>query len=255
MRAFRKHHGIGHIPLAVVGGRLDMTSTVADAEALAASIRELEEDCGHKCVWIIVDTLTRTFGPGDQNQSKDMSKFVLSCDTLRENVTGSHVTVIHHTGWQGDRGKGAIDLDGAVDASFLVKKEAGGYLLECDGTNDGDEGIVTHFRMEGVQVGTDEDGQPTMAPVVIPTDGKTAGERIVENIKGHNAKALDVLRGLGDDGSPVPQGLWRNAFYGEHQGVDKNILKSRFNRAKTSLIEAGIVSETSGGFVVVVEGT
>ncbi|WP_168271537.1 AAA family ATPase [Rhizobium leguminosarum] len=255
MRAFRKHHGIGHVPLAVVGGRLDMTSTISDAEALAASIRELEEDCGHKCVWIIVDTLTRTFGPGDQNQSKDMSKFVLSCDTLRENVTGSHVTVIHHTGWQGDRGKGAIDLDGAVDASFLVKKEAGGYLLECDGTNDGEEGVVTHFRMEGVQVGTDEDGEPTMAPVVITHDGKTAGEHLVAKLKGHNAKALDILRGLGDDGSSVPQGLWRSAFYGEYSGVDTNILKSRFKRAKDSLVDDGLVIENESGFRLVEMGT
>lgn len=256
MMAFRKHHGVGNIPLALIGGRLDLTSTLADANAIAAQIQKLSEECGHPCVWIVIDTLTRTFGPGDQNASKDMTRFVQACDTIRETVTGSHLTVIHHTGWAGDRGKGAIDLDGAVDASFLVKKEGGAYVLECDGTNDGEEGPVAHFKMQGVQVGTDaETGEPTMAPVVIPHDGKTAGDRLVANISGHKAKALDVLRGLSDDGSVVPQGLWRSAFYSEYPDVEVNTLKSRFNRAKVSLGDDELIIEEDGGFRVLSTGT
>lgn len=249
MRAFRKHHGIDDIPLAVLGGMLDLTSGLADANAIIQMVKAAEEYSGQRCVWVIVDTLTRVFGPGDQNTSKDMTKFVQACDTIREGISGTHLTVIHHTGWAGDRGKGAIDLDGAVDASFLVKKEAAGYILECDGTNDGDEGIIARFRMEGVQVG-EKDGEPTMAPVVVPTDAVTAGERLVANITGHKAKALDVIRRLAAEGKTAPQGLWRSAFYAEYPGVDTNTLKSRFKRAKDSLIYDGLVIEADGGFGV-----
>lgn len=249
MRAFRKHHGIGNIPLAVVGGRLDMTSTVADAEALAASIRQLEEDCGHKCVWVIIDTLTRVFGAGDQNASKDMTKFVQSCDTLREAVPGSHVTVIHHTGWAGDRGKGAIDLDGAVDSSFLVKKEGRGYLLECDGTNDGEEGVITRFTMEGVQVGVDEDGVPTVAPIVIPGAVESPAERL---LSGPSRKALDALIELSEDGEPVPMALWRakcRELFDDGKGKSQDALNKQFDRAKEALVKEGKAESVDGGFL------
>lgn len=250
MLAFRKRHGIGHaIPLLVMGGRMDLTTGLRDAEDIATTIKRAEADCGMSCVWIIVDTLTRTFGPADQNQSKDMTKFILSCDTIREAVTGSHVTVIHHTGWAGDRGKGAIDLDGAVDASFLVKKEAGGYLLECDGTNDGDEGVITNFRMEGVQVGIDEDGQPTMAPVVIPTDGKTAGEKLVANVKGHAAAVLEALEDVCREEGMATDEEWRRAFYAKAEaGTKPHTLKTRYLRAKEQLFASGTVTETHGTF-------
>ncbi|MGN7294708.1 AAA family ATPase [Rhizobium sp. SAFR-030] len=251
MLAFRKRHGVGRIPLVVLGGRIDLTSSVKDAEELAAIIKQAELDCGQPCVWIIIDTLTRAFGPGDQNASKDMTKFIQACDTLREAVTGSHLKVIHHTGWAGDRGKGAIDLDGAVDASFMVKKEAGAYVLECDGTNDGDEGVITHFRMEGVQVGVDEDGEPTMAPVVIPADGKTAGEHLVASMSKHNTKAFDVLADLcGDTGEHVAEDSWRASFYAAYPGDKTSALKVRFQRVRKHLIEAGTVFHNDGMYWV-----
>ena len=249
MLAFRKRHGIGAIPLLVMGGRMDLTTGLKDAEEIAATIKRAEADCGMSCAWIIVDTLTRTFGPGDQNQSKDMTKFVQSCDTIREAVTGSHLTVIHHTGWAGDRGKGAIDLDGAVDASFLVKKEGGGYLLECDGTNDGDEGVITHFRMEGVQVGIDEDGEPTMAPVVIPTDGKTAGEKLMASVKGHAAAVLEALEDVCHEGALATDEEWRKAYYAKAEvGTKPHTLKTRFLRAKEQLLVSGTVMQAHGMF-------
>lgn len=250
MLAFRKRHGVGRIPLVVLGGRIDLTSSVKDAEELAAIIKQAELDCGQPCVWIIIDTLTRVFGPGDQNASKDMTKFIQACDTLREAVTGSHLKVIHHTGWAGDRGKGAIDLDGAVDASFLVKKEAGGYLLECDGTNDGDEGVITHFRMEGVQVGIDEDGQPTMAPVVIPAARVSDADVAERLLSGFDKQAIETLQSLSEDGEPVPMALWRTAYRDHYAGEEKGTVDGRFNRAKDKLVKHGHISQVGGSFVL-----
>ena len=255
MLAFRKRHHVGNIPLLVMGGRMDLTTGIKDAEDVAAAIKQAEKACGMSCTWIIVDTLTRTFGPGDQNASRDMTRFIQSCDIIREAVTGSHVTVIHHTGWAGDRGKGAIDLDGAVDASFLVKKEASGYVLECDGTNDGEEGIICTFKMEGVQVGIDEDGEPTMAPVVIPTEGKNAATKLLDGMKGHSARALETLQALCHEGASAPEGQWREAFYRSYPGVETHTLKMRFQRARKALIENGIVTGTDGTFHPILTGT
>jgi hypothetical protein len=102
------------IPFVVVGGKLDLTTGLIDAKALAATVLELEAKSGHECVLIILDTVSRTFGPADQHQSRDMGKYIQSVDTLTR-ATGAHVAAIHHSPWSDDLGNGAIDLDGGVD--------------------------------------------------------------------------------------------------------------------------------------------
>jgi hypothetical protein len=74
--AWRKKHGMSGIPFVVIGGKLDLTTGLIDAKALATTIKKLEEKSGKECVLIILDTVTRTFGPGDQHQSRDMQRYV-----------------------------------------------------------------------------------------------------------------------------------------------------------------------------------
>lgn len=257
MIAFRKRHALtGSVPLLVLGGKIDLTSSTADAAALAAVVRGAAE-CGHAPAWIILDTLTRTFGPGDQNTSKDMGRYIASVDVLLQ--TGAHVSVVHHTAWSGERAKGAIDLDGAVDASFLVKKEGDTHLLTCDGTNDGHDGPVCRFRMEGVEVGTDESGEPTMAPVVVPAEDMAAG--FVANLKGYAASAMDALlaavadEGVEPDGPQFPDDIlvvsedaWRSRFYAMFSGTSTNTLKQRFARAKAPMLASGAVRQSGEWF-------
>jgi len=55
------------------------------------------------------------------------------------------------------------------------------FTLECTGANDGQEGVVTSFKLDSVPLGTDAAGTITTAPVVVQSDGpKTDGS----NLKG-----------------------------------------------------------------------
>lgn len=254
MMAFRKHHGVKDVPLLVVGGMLDFTRDEKDAEAIIGVIREAETITGHKCVWVIIDTLTRVFGGGDQNASKDMVKFVRSCDLILSE-TGAHVTAIHHSAWSGERGKGAIDLDGAVDASFMVKKDGEKHRLVCDGTNDGEDGDVLAFTMRSVELGVNEDGEPTTAPVVVPSaDVKmTSG-----TLKGYRGDVLDALvkaiekNGIEPDGDAFPDGVkvvdeqaWRTEFYASRDTdnvAGAETARKQFQRAPKQLVGSGHVN-------------
>lgn len=255
MMAFRKEHGVQNVPLLVIGGRLDFTRDLRDAKELIKVVREAETITGQKCVWVIIDTLTRVFGAGDQNASKDMSRFVQSCDEVLAELQ-CHVTAIHHSAWTGERGKGAIDLDGAVDASFMVKKNGGSYKLVCDGTNDGEEGDILSFTMKSVDLGLDEDGEPTTAPVVVKaTDAKL--KTSAEVTAGKNARALELLvelvnrDGVDPESPGYPAGAmvvspeaWRAAVY-EDAGtsIAQEALKKRFARAKKDLLAEGLIGE------------
>ena len=260
--AWGKKHGVSGIPFVVVGGKLDLTTGLIDAKALAATIKSLEERCGYDCVLIILDTVTRTFGPGDQHQSRDMQRYVQSVDELHR-ATAAHIAAIHHSPWSDDRGKGAIDLDGAIDVSFVVNVVGTGpekvFTLKCTGANDGEEGPVMSFRLESIALGTDDDGNVTTAPVVVqakvtPDDGS--------NLKGNAVKALDSLRAVIDEdgqapppGSPgFPDGVvvasrdaWRNRFYkdalAKEPKATEDALSRRFRRAATELKEAGKIGE------------
>jgi hypothetical protein len=207
-------------------------------------------------VWIILDTLTRVFGPGDQNASKDMSKFVAACDELIR-LTGAHLTVVHHTAWSGERGKGAIDLDGAVDASFLVSKNAGTYTLKCDGANDGEEGTIATFTLQSVEIAKDEEGEPTTAPVVVP--GESVATKLAA--KGHAKQVLDALRsaigndGVDPDGPDFPAGTrvvterqWRAAYYESDAATVTGTLQKRFVRARADLIAKAQVQQVGQWF-------
>lgn len=78
------------------------------------------------------------------------------------------------------------------------------FKLECTGANDGDEGDITSFRLASVELGTDEDGNVTDAPVVVQVAGaKLDGS----NLKGNTGKALDALqRAIEEHGETPPDG-------------------------------------------------
>jgi hypothetical protein len=260
--AFREYHRIADVPFVVVSGKLDLTSGLIDAKALANEIHKLESQCGQMCVWAIIDTLSRTFGGGDQNASKDMGRYVQAIDELIRQ-TSAHVTVIHHTTWKESRGKGAIDLDGAVDASFNVTKSGKTFSLVCDGTNDGEEGPITKFSIKSVDIGQDSKGEITTAPVVVPIESNLpltfAHAHSEPRLSGFNAIALKTIqRAITEKGeSPplrsvgIPNGVkavsretWREFFDTDTANEPATSAARRFKRAADALISKEIVCQS-----------
>ncbi len=192
-----------------------------------------------------------------------MQRYVQSVDELHR-ATTAHIAAIHHSPWSDDRGKGAIDLDGAIDVSFVVNVKGTGptkvFTLTCTGANDGDEGVITSFRLEIVSLGTDADGKITTAPVVVQIEAVRANDG--SNMKGNAAKALDSLRAVIDEegqtppeGSPgFPDGVvmvtrdrWRERFYKDalvkEPKATEDALSRRFRRAATELKDGGGIGE------------
>jgi hypothetical protein len=254
--AWRKKHDVLDVPFVIVGGKLDLTTGLIDAKELADHIKRLEDQCKQENILTILDTVTRTFGPGDQHQSRDMQRYVQSVDELNRR-SGAHSAAIHHSPWSDDRGKGAIDLDGAIDVSFLNTAVGEGlnklFTLKCTGANDGVEGPITSFRLDSVILGTDEDGAAITSPVVVQADKPFDGAEL----KGNTAKVLDSLEKAIErhgecppDGSPgFPDGVvtvsrdqWRDQYYADTKAKTPAILdgtlRQRFNRASGELLDA-----------------
>jgi putative DNA primase/helicase len=75
-------------------------------------------------VLIVLDTLARCFGDGDENSTKDMNAFVAGCDQLRHAFPGCTVLVVHHCGWVGTRPRGARAWEGALDTATKMERSA-----------------------------------------------------------------------------------------------------------------------------------
>jgi hypothetical protein len=92
--------------------------TTAELNDLIAVVSDLPE----RPRLIVLDTLARTFGPGDENSQQDMSAYVRACDRLSAD-TGAAILIVHHTGKDETRGlRGSNALLGALDTNVLVKR-------------------------------------------------------------------------------------------------------------------------------------
>lgn len=107
---------------------------------------------------IVIDTLARNFGGGDENSTKDMNKFVTNVDvTLRSAFPDCTVLVVHHTG-KGNKSspRGAYSLYGASDFVYRFDRHDNRGELVVEVVNmkmkDGEDSFSTWFQGERIIV-------------------------------------------------------------------------------------------------------
>jgi RecA-family ATPase len=125
-KRYREEYGdVAPDPLfALVRYQIDLRSSNADLNALIALVRAAEEKTGEKCVWLIVDTLSRAMAGGDKNSPVDMGRIVAAADRFRAG-TGAHFTYVHHTGKDAARGaRGHSLLRAATDTELETTAES-----------------------------------------------------------------------------------------------------------------------------------
>ena len=163
-------------------------STLKEASEL---IRVIQGTLGNvKPAVIALDTLNRSLR-GSESSDEDMSAYIRAADSLRE-AFDCAVIIVHHCGLDGNRPRGHTSLTGAADAQLSVSRDAGGNIvMTVEYMKDGPEGDRIVSRLEQIEVGEDEDGEPITSCVVLPTD---IGDTRPNTKMSQSAKlALDAL--------------------------------------------------------------
>ena len=150
---------------------------------------------------VFVDTLNRAAPTADENASKDMGQIIEGAKSL-QTLTGGVVILVHHTGKNVQNGmRGHSSLFSAMDATIEVQRNGESRTWRADKEKDAADGQGHAFKLQVVELGEDDDGDPITSCVV--AEDKSAVEiRCVKSPQGSNQIiAAKTLKPLFEDGS------------------------------------------------------
>jgi hypothetical protein len=204
---------------------------------------------------IAIDTLNRSIS-GSESSDEDMGAYVKGLDAIRE-AFACCVIVVHHCGHDDRRPRGHTSLTGAADAQLAVRNTDGMIEITVEHMKDGESGATIGSTLRQVEIGTDAEGDPITSCVVEPhtSAGRSSPRRKVSGNQGLALEALcDVLAREGRVPPPsdhipanvpvVPLKRWRDHFLARAPGTDiPDTNRKRFDRAATTLVQAGVISK------------
>lgn len=243
----------GSLPSGVPFHLIDIpVDLVADRDQIVADIiAQLGEQ---KPAIVVIDTLNRAL-IGDENKSDDMARFIRAADIIRVTFD-CLVIIVHHCGIVGTRPRGHTSLTGADDAQIAIERSEDGIITATvEHMKDGEASAPMASRLEHVELGINDDGDPITSCVVVPADSILA-----PNPKGGRPPAAarmalgllhDLLTGSGE---PAPAsnhipvgmrvvkiGLWREHFYKSNPDDIQDTRRKAFVRVASKLQELKII--------------
>lgn len=151
-----------------IAGRVTVGPPAEDLDDVISAAVDMRADL------IVLDTLARTFGNGDENAAQGMGGFVTSVDRLREH-TGAHVAIIHHGTKNGESSRGSGALLGAADLIVKVARGTGeGEPNDAtvEAAKDDADGAVLPFRLRVVDLAPAEDGTERKTCIAEEAEGE-----------------------------------------------------------------------------------
>lgn len=208
------------------------------AREVAEAVRELAAHHGTPAM-ILIDTLARNYGPGDENSTSDMGAFIAAVDDLKAGFPGCTVVIVHHSG-HGDkqRARGAMALKGALDCEYRVEKSDSTIILTNTKMKDAEPPKPIAFTLQGVDLG----GSASSA-VLVETDAPSRKRQLTKTQSLACDTFVEAARDSKETGL-VHLDAWQAAFLSLHTGDNDDSKKRAFRRARADLVDAGLLSVT-----------
>jgi hypothetical protein len=200
LAAFRAHHTVEEIPLAIVSGQIDLRTSRDSAGEIIDLAKRLTDIGEVPVSLIVIDTVSRALAGGDENSPKDMGSLVGNLAYMQEQ-TGAHICALHHIpadGTQRLRGHGS--LLGACDTTIKVENFDSYRTGTVDKVNDGPEGEMVAFRLMSIDLYHDpETDITTTAPVVTQTEAASSAPR-GPKLTANQRSILNIIEEAGAEG-------------------------------------------------------
>lgn len=207
---------------------------------------------------VVIDTLARSLGSGNENDGKDIAALVASCGRIQA-ATGAHVMLIHHSGKDASRGlRGHSSLHAALDSE--IELTSSGDEVKATTTKQRD--LAFHapiaFTLRAVEIGKDEDGDAVTSAIV---EQITPAPRAKGALAANDAKRAEAEGRAIAALSLLPSGPFSAADAGkilaEAGAINCKDARSGRERARQMLLllaELGRVSKDESGLFQIIEG-
>ena len=212
-----------------------------DHDNLKDSLYEAEDNFG-QIGMIIVDTLARNFGAGNENSTEDMNAFVERVDDLK-NTFNSCICLVHHTGHgASNRARGSSVLPAAVDWEYKITREDinGEMFVDLEQTlvKDGNNINPINFKFDVVSLPFDDSTSGALTR--ISSEQKPRKKELNDN--DHKIYDLiDNMQSSSDD--PAAFSVKHNQII-EGTGLTKNIV----NKSLKKLLESNKLQKNEYGY-------
>lgn len=220
---------------------IDLYDENGDAKAIVDTVKAIEQHYGVEIKLIVVDTLARAIGGGDENATKDMGVMVKHSDLIKAN-TQAHIMFVHHTGKDQSRGaRGSSALRAATDTEIEVSDSGNGGPKEFKVTKQRDldgKGEVYGFTLTKINLGLGVfDNLMTTCFVEQAQPVEKSPEALLTP---KYAQVLDIIR-------DSPAGGLRFAAI-VAASKDQRISEDTVRRALKRMVEKGIIYQQSGQY-------
>jgi hypothetical protein len=150
---------------------------------------------------VIIDTLNAASPGADENSSVDMGRIIAAAKRLQA-ALGGLVLLVHHSGKEVGRGlRGHSSLSGALDAIIEVNRDANDNReWTLSRAKDSAESAPAGFRLDVVELGTDDDGDPITSCIVEPVEARPQGKKLSRS----ESRALSAMREVMTASKRVP---------------------------------------------------
>lgn len=207
-----------------------------DALAVAKSVGKADV--------IIVDTFAQVTPGGNENSAEDVGKALAHCKEIHR-ITGALVILIHHSGKDSSKGaRGWSGLRAAADAEIEITRSDGVRTMRVTKQKDGEDGLRFPFKLEVVEVGRDEHGDPVTSCVVVHSEMANHLPLAAPRKLGTNeAIVLEEMERLVDaSGSVLARSVYESAAARvAHDPEKKNKRRSVIKRAIATLQEKSLI--------------
>ena len=152
--AWSRHSGVSLKGVALFKSRRAVSIfNEASAKELHDEITVMVEQTGSIPSLVVIDTVARNFGDGDENSTADMGKFVEHLDKWVRHPFGCNINLVHHSGHNMDRARGSSALKAALDAEYSVVNEGGVVTLAATKMKDAEMPSELTFKFKVVELG------------------------------------------------------------------------------------------------------
>jgi hypothetical protein len=216
------------------------------------AVTQVEQHYHQRPVLVVIDTVFRSFGGGNVNDSSHMNAYVAAAQEIADG--GCAVGLVHHTTKSGTSPAGSVALMGAADTLVLVEKQDdGSHSWVVEEAKDDASGEPVGFRLEVVNGITDADGEQVSSCVLVPLSEEEAPRPSQKGAGGRrpNLHRIDQVVAIlarllnGSPGLSVHVDQWREAVYRETlPGEKSNTKRISFLRDSSKLIAEGRVIAT-----------